>query len=69
MHVIAHGGCSDTVIESALEVDSGRKEGKKKEQKKKKKKKSSSSNNKLAAARNPVRVSIESAFSMDLYTI
>ena len=25
MHVIAHGGCADTVIESALEVDSGRK--------------------------------------------
>ena len=25
MHVIAHGGCTDTVRESALEVDSGRK--------------------------------------------
>ena len=23
MHVIAHGGCTDTVRESALEVDSG----------------------------------------------
>ena len=25
MHVIAHGGCMDTVSEFALEVDSGRK--------------------------------------------
>ena len=25
MHAIAHGGCTDTVRQSALEVDSGRK--------------------------------------------
>ena len=25
MHAIAHGGCTDTVRESALEVDSGKK--------------------------------------------
>ena len=30
MHAIAHGGCTDTVRESALEVDSGREREKKK---------------------------------------